>query len=208
MFGRLGAGGRHDAQKCSDSNACILQAMDYAWFMVQVSKRRVWLFVGGGLVVALATLPCCTVTTPFAGAGYSKSKGVTLPDAPEHVVVGVTHALLHERFGGTFKEHTLRVLDSMETHNGAIGHAARFRLFGKEVWTVSVWRDEQGLNSFVRSPIHREAMRAGSPAMVSAQFLRFTWPAKDLPPPWSVVLDKLQQADVTDYAQAVTTERP
>lgn len=168
--------------------------------MVQLSRPRVGLLVIGGLVVALATPPCCTVTTPFAGAAYSRSEGVTLPDAPEYVVVGVTHATLHERFGGTCKEHTLRVLDSVGTHTGAIGHSARFRLFGRKVWTMSAWRDEQALNAFARSPIHREAMSAGSPAMVSAQFTRFTWPAKDLPPPWSVVLDKLQHVHVEDYA--------
>jgi heme-degrading monooxygenase HmoA len=176
--------------------------------MPLLTPRRVWLVLGGSLVVVAALLPSCTVSTPFGGAGYSKSKGVTLPDAPEYVVVGVTHAALRGRFAGTFREQTLRVLDTMDTHDGAIGHSARFRVLGKEAWTMSVWRDEAALDAFVRSPVHRTAMREGTPAMSSAKFMRFTWPAKDVPPTWAAVLEKLQSVDAVEYAQSPATERP
>jgi hypothetical protein len=60
---------------------------------------------------------------------------------------------------------------------------------------MTVWRDKASLDAFVRSEVHTEAIRMGMPAVKTAQFLRFEWPAQDVPPSWGEVERRLSSPD-------------
>ncbi len=166
--------------------------------------RRWRLAVGaiGGVGAALVTLPSCEVAMPFRGPWYSSGDGVTLPGVGEEVMVGVTNAVLGGPNRDAFDESSRRVVESLPTHDGFIGYSLRTRVLGSEVWTMTVWRDKAALDAFVRSPVHRSAMREGMSAITAAKFLRMPWPTKSVPPRWSEVLERLKTVEPMDSGEA------
>ncbi len=64
---------------------------------------------------------------------------------------------------------------------------------------MTVWRDADALESFIDSPVHTEAIRRGLPAVTRAKFLRFEWPADQVPPAWGEVLKRLEAATPVEY---------
>lgn len=148
------------------------------------------LFGGGG----------CQVGPSFRGPGFSDELGVTAPDAGETVVVAITHAVLDGKNRDAFDEYTQKVIKSLRGNDGYIGYAVRTRIFGNEVWTMTVWRDEESTKAFVRSPVHQEAIRRGLAGVKTAQFLRFEWPRSEVPPSWDEVKRRLQEVEVVDYS--------
>lgn len=163
---------------------------------------RKFFYILAGLAGSLAAVvgfTGCRVGGPFRGPGYDRDVGVTLPGVGETVIVGVTHAKIEGPERPTFREHTRRVLDSLPSHDGFVGHAARTMIFGNEVWTMTVWRDEAALDAFVAARMHSTARRAGLPAVTSAQFLRFELPTRDVPPTWDSVLERLKEVEPVEY---------
>lgn len=154
-----------------------------------------------GFIAALFGLPSCQLATPFAGPGYSPSRGVTLPDVGDSVIVAVTHAHLDPDNRRPFDDYTRHVIRSLSDNDGYIGHSVRARVFGHEVWTLTVWRDEPSLDAFVRSPTHRAAIREGLSGVTTAQFMRFTSPTSDVPPRWNSILQRLKSVEFIDYSQ-------
>jgi heme-degrading monooxygenase HmoA len=116
------------------------------------------------------------------------------------VMVGLTNAVLDPKTRAVFDDHTHRVLRSLPQQPGYVGHAVRTRPFGNEVWTMTVWQDEQALDAFVASDVHREAIRRGLVAVRSARFARFEWPADRGAPTWAEALRVLEEARVVDYS--------
>jgi heme-degrading monooxygenase HmoA len=173
------------------------------------TRKRLWIIGGlsGAAGFLAACLPSCRVAMPFSGPGYSRSEGVTLPGVGETVVVAVTHAVVDNAKRGPFDEGTRRVDESLPTLDGFIGRSLRIELLGNEAWTMTVWRDEEALESFVSSPAHRLAVREGLPALKSARFLRFAIPTRDVPPSWDDVLHRLEQIEPGVYGVNATEER-
>lgn len=168
------------------------------------SRRSIWnvLRTAAGPVAAACGLAGCQMATPFSGPGYSGGSGgsgVIGAAAGERVVVGVTHAVLDGRKRSVFDEHTRRVVRSLPEHDGYLGHSIRTRVFGHEVWTMTVWRDGAALDAFVRSPVHQEAIRRGMPAVIAAQFMRLEWPATSPPPSWTAIQERLRTTAVHEY---------
>jgi heme-degrading monooxygenase HmoA len=174
--------------------------------MMHTSGQRGWFRrwawrVSGAVIAACgaAGLASCEVATPFRGPGFERGRGVTLPGAGDRVVVGITNARIAPGKRALFNDHTQRVIDSLNGNDGYIGHSVRLRLLGSEAWTMTAWRDEAALDAFVRSPVHREAMREGTASLTSARFMRMEWPAAEMPPPWREILKRLEAAPEKSY---------
>jgi len=146
------------------------------------------------LPLAIATLASgCSLATPFKSG----------PAAFQHegsVFIGVTNARVEGGNRRAFDKHTRLVIRSLGTHEGYMGHSVRSRLLGNEVWTMTVWKDEASLDRFVRSPVHREAMREGTPQVLTAKFDRFEWPSLDSRPTWTAILKRLESVEAVEYA--------
>lgn len=170
----------------------------------RLTPRSWTLRLGLALAVGLTLLPACArleLATPFRGPGYAKGQGVTLPHAGDTVVVALTNATLDPDTRRIFDHHTKLVIQSLPGNDGYIGHSVRSRVFGNEVWTVTVWRDQVSAEAFVRSPVHLEAIRAGMIAVKTARFHQFTLPANQVPPPWADIKARLAKVEPIRYRE-------
>jgi quinol monooxygenase YgiN len=131
----------------------------------------------GGLAAWFLGLGC-TVSSPFRGSGLRD-----LPPETE-VVLSLTHANLDPVRRGPFDKATRRVLRGLPEQTGCIGYSVRKRLGGVDVWTMTAWRDEAALESFLASDLHRDAMRQGRPALLAGRTLRLKVDAGSLPMGW------------------------
>lgn len=165
-------------------------------------RLRTLLIPFSALIAASPFLLSCQVASPFKGPGYTRGKGVTLPDATDTVWVGLTNAQLDGSNRATFDDYTRRVIRDLPNRDGYVGHSVRTRVFGNEVWTMTIWRDEAALNAFVRAPVHREAMREGIGAVTTARFARFAWPASQVPPSWDEAKRRLSEVEPVTYGAA------
>ena len=137
-------------------------------------KPALW---AGGLWVWLLGLGC-TVSSPFRGPGTA---GL---EPGREVVLSLTHANLDPHLRGPFDKATRRVVQGLPGQAGFVGYSVRRRLGGADVWTMTVWRDESALEAFLASDLHRDALRAGRPALVSGRTLRLKVTAGSLPMRW------------------------
>ena len=149
------------------------------------------------LLLALAPplLTGCTAARPFVGPGYEPGRGVVDAEAGDTVVVALTTATLDSARRLAFDAHVSEVLRELPGHEGLIGFSARKELFGDRVWTMTVWRDEESLDRFVDSTVHRRAMSAGSPAMVSFRSRSLEVPVDEVPLAWGRAIELLDEAD-------------
>lgn len=130
-----------------------------------------------------ALLAGCTFATPF--------KTLDADDGRAARVLVITHAMAHSGQRELFMAHTRRVIDSLAHQPGLIGYSLRRELFGDELWTLTVWRDDDARATFFRSPVHVEAMAAGMSALRAARFLRVEWPGGSERPQWPELLARL-----------------
>lgn len=155
------------------------------------------------LLAAVASLPlllsgCSTYTSSF------RSPSPAILPADTEVVVALTQVDHRPGMRSAFFADTRRVLADMEGHDGLIGYAFRFELFGRRAWTVSIWRDEAALQRFIRSPAHRAAMRNSDTTSDEMRFVRATMRADAIPPPWPAVISRL--AEARPYGEPPTTD--
>jgi len=155
-----------------------------------MSARHMTRILPAALVAFLAG---CSLATPF-----KTSPAGELHQGP--VYIGVTNAKVDGDDRRAFDEHTKNVIASLPTQEGYLGHSVRSRDLGNEVWTMTIWKDERTLDQFVRSPVHRQAMRQGTPQVLTAKFDRFEWPSIKTRPSWSHVIGRLESVDPIDYA--------
>lgn len=151
-----------------------------------------YLFMLAAGLCSLAVLAGCSdlaVSKPFVWPGLHARQ----PGPQERVLVAVTHAQLGSHRTAFFAA-SRQVLDQLDGQPGLVGYSVRSRLFGQEVWTVTVWSDDASLEAFVRSPAHLQAMRAGQSALRTMQYHRFEMPVAELPLDWRRVLDELARA--------------
>ncbi len=159
------------------------------------TRRRIGALLGT-LVAAVSAAGLlltggCAISTPFAGPGYDSSAGVTLDGAGDTVFVVVTRAVTGEDDGGEFGRQTDEVRRTMSSHAGLIGSSFRKQLFGSEAWTLSVWIDDEALQRFVRSSVHRTAVDR---TPLSRADFAYAWvPVEDLPIGWGRALSILQE---------------
>ncbi|MBJ7414604.1 MAG: antibiotic biosynthesis monooxygenase [Niveispirillum sp.] len=136
----------------------------------------------------------CAFSTPFKGPGYARGTGVTLSgDGP--VVIALSKATLKAGSAGRaqFWDHTSRVHSSLDGQPGLIGYSLRRTLDGSTGWTMTVWRDDESLRAFIRSDVHRTAIKSAMDSLDNATFARFIHPRASVPPTWDEALVILER---------------
>lgn len=138
-------------------------------------------FYGSILIAIGFLLSAFTFSTPFSSSKLFK----TIPDDAQ-VVVGITHVTIGDDAtkNDIFWDHTKRVVDSLPSHTGYLGHKIRRQFFGHEAWTMTVWQDENALQNFVSGEKHSDAIQNGLDAVVKARFVRFTAAKSQIPLSW------------------------
>lgn len=132
---------------------------------------------------AMLALKGCAISTAWpslAPVGAERSDDL--------VVLVLTHVVVNPGQRSEFDRQNSRVMASMASHPGLIGHVARRKLFGDQGWTLSVWANDEARAAFVRSAVHREAIAKSLPALRGVELKRLTVARKDLPANWDQVL--------------------
>jgi heme-degrading monooxygenase HmoA len=81
-----------------------------------------------------------------------------------------------------FALNSLRVERQLLRSDGLIGHSSGANLGDFEFWSVTVWRDEPALMSFVRAQPHASVMEAMRPAVARSEFVRWRVDGASVPP--------------------------
>lgn len=157
------------------------------------------LLAPGCIAALILSLPSCAISSGYSSAQGKPSPSNNSSGESKTVMIGITHAIVDGKNRKQFDKHTRLVIKSLPQHDGYVGHRVRTRIFGNEVWTMTVWQDERSLDAFVRAPIHREAIKQGLGGVKSAQFLRFEYPAADVPPSWDEVIERLKSEPFVNY---------
>ena len=114
----------------------------------------------------------CTVAMPFHSSNDFNQPGP--PDAT--VAIGLTHAVLgdDDEKNDIFWDNADKVVDSLLQQAGYLGHRLRFKILGGEVWTMTVWKDEQSLKNFMYCDAHHTAIQEGFAALKYFQVATIT----------------------------------
>jgi heme-degrading monooxygenase HmoA len=133
----------------------------------------------------------CAISTPHSGPGLVKAPG----GAPaRNVVVVVTNAVLDNDQREGFDKHVSKIHKVLGDQPGLVQHSLRKQPFGNEVWTMTVWVDDEARRRFVESSLHRAAITAGAPALRSVRFARVQVSETELPIAWDRALRMLDAA--------------
>ncbi|MDJ0787450.1 MAG: hypothetical protein QNK05_11625 [Myxococcota bacterium] len=124
----------------------------------------------------------CGISTPFRGPGVRTDGHVALPE-DQRVVVALTYAVLSDD-RGPFDRYIGYVAEDMDAHAGLVGFSIGKRIFGNDVWTMSVWEDRRSLEDFVESDRHQQAIQAAGSAIVSLKTKQLELPAGEVPLTW------------------------
>ena len=76
---------------------------------------------------------------------------------------------------------------------GVVGFALLARPLRKQYATLSVWDDEQALQTFAHAEPHRRLMSALAPDMGATRFVRWPVEGSDGRPTWQQALDRLAE---------------
>ena len=156
------------------------------------------------MLIALTTwVTGCAFSAPFKRTKLASEGGLS-PDASVLVVVSSTEYRPGMR--GEFFKDTKAVLATMDHQPGLLGYAVRFEIFGKKAWTMTAWKDEASLTTFVRSPAHREAVRRSRETAQNIRFASVEMPLGALPISWEDARRRLEAA--TPYANETKGEHP
>jgi heme-degrading monooxygenase HmoA len=145
-------------------------------------------------LTALAALVTgCSVSMPFKWVdGLSHQQGIDNGTSNEQVIVAITHGTIDPEKRKSFDEAAFRVLDSLPAQSGLVGYSVRRQLFGKEVWTATVWTDEASIQRFVRAPAHAQAVSQSGSAVQQLRYTRLNIRRAELPISWDRLLQAVQ----------------
>ena len=112
------------------------------------------------------------------------------PDA-EYLVMASSLPL--RRFGATlrFFRFVSAIRGQLAHTDGLIGYSLWAKPIAKRYWTLSVWRDEAALMTFMRSSPHAEIMKSLRTDMGPTTFVRWTVKGTDAVVPWDEALRRL-----------------
>lgn len=74
---------------------------------------------------------------------------------------------------------------------GLVGNSLQAQLLNKSFWTLSVWRDESSLDTFLQALPHLRIMQQLRPYMGQTQFVRWQARGAELPPTWPDAMKRL-----------------
>jgi quinol monooxygenase YgiN len=88
---------------------------------------------------------------------------------------------------------TVRVVKQMASAEGVLGYSVLARPLSKQFWTLSAWKDEAALRTFVQHPPHVRIMNALTPQMGETKFVRWTVKGSELPLSWDDALRRFSR---------------
>jgi hypothetical protein len=80
---------------------------------------------------------------------------------------------------------TMRIRRQLATADGLIGYSLDAKLSAKTFFTLSVWRDQDALESFARAEPHRGLLSTVRPHMDATTFVTWTATGSDIPVKWA-----------------------
>jgi hypothetical protein len=84
----------------------------------------------------------------------------------------------------SFIRATSRIRRQLATAEGLVGYSLDAKVLSKTFWTLSVWRDQEALDSFATTEPHRSVTRAIRPHMNPTTFVTWTSTGSDIPVKW------------------------
>jgi quinol monooxygenase YgiN len=87
-----------------------------------------------------------------------------------------------------FFVYTAQVVKQLASAEGLLGYSVLARPHSKQFWTLSAWRNEAALRTFVNHPPHVRIMTALTPHMGDTKFVRWTVKGSELPLSWDDAL--------------------
>jgi quinol monooxygenase YgiN len=83
------------------------------------------------------------------------------------------------------------VRKQLASAEGLVGYTLRARPLARDYWTLSVWKDEEAMRAFMRTPPHVGLMSSLKPLMGPTKFVTWTMSAADGRPKWAAALTRL-----------------
>jgi quinol monooxygenase YgiN len=90
-----------------------------------------------------------------------------------------------------FFRYTVQVVRQLASADGMVGYSVLAHPLSKRFWTLSAWKDEAALHTFVQHPPHVRIMNALTPHMGETKFVRWTVKGAQLPLSWEGALRRL-----------------
>jgi quinol monooxygenase YgiN len=91
----------------------------------------------------------------------------------------------------TFFLYSAQAVKQLASAEGMMGYSALARPLSKQFWTLSAWKDEAALRTFVQHPPHVRIMTALAPHMGETKFVRWMVKGAQLPLHWDDALRRL-----------------
>jgi hypothetical protein len=88
---------------------------------------------------------------------------------------------------------TTRIRRQLATAEGLVGYSLDAHMLSKTFWTLSVWRDQEALDSFARAEPHRSLITAIRPHMNPTTFVTWTATGYELPVKWETARDQINR---------------
>lgn len=98
--------------------------------------------------------------------------------------------LSHLRHVPPFLIASIRLRRAIAEADGAVGLGLRARPLARTFWTLSAWSDQQALQAYNQSPLHRGIVERFRPHIASSTF-RFYAVEDGMPPRWDDALRRL-----------------
>lgn len=150
------------------------------------------------IFLALGLSACGGAT--FSGPGYDSRAGKVVAPG-ETLYMAVTHAKLGPSFWDNIKFVRLsaRVVNELDNNPGFVGYSLDGSLLEGDLYTMTVWQDEESLDAFVKSPVHAQAMREGWGALADASFVRIPVKHEAVPMAWDDAKVLLKEKGYPSY---------
>jgi quinol monooxygenase YgiN len=152
-------------------------------FVRSLSKR----VFGASLSLLALALGGCAIATPYRALPQS-----SVPPQDAIVVVAITKAVVDPATRGPFDAQVRAVLRALPDQPGLVGYSVRREIFGRNLWTMTVWESDAALVGFAGGMLHQEAVRVGSPALQDSRFARLKMARNEAPLTWPQALEILR----------------
>lgn len=145
------------------------------------------------------TLSSCTISRSLHGPGLAKSGDKLNGDLNRTVVIAITNAYLNRTKRKPFDEKTQEMYKSLNSFEGYLAGSIRLRILGKEVWTYTIWENEEALNRFVHSRDHLDAVYTTDPAIQKMRSMHIKIRAREIPINWNQVEKLINKEEFKNY---------
>ncbi|MFD3762137.1 DUF3291 domain-containing protein [Streptomyces sp. NPDC058622] len=128
-------------------------------------------------------------TSPWTATAAAAGTAESLPD--EVLVLGSRLLLRRARDIPRFIAASQAIRRQVMAADGALGLSLRAEPLAKTFWTLSAWRDQEALDSFVEALPHERTMRDFHLRLRDPVFVTWTVPRSTLPVDWSDAVSRI-----------------